>query len=50
MDHEVRITLRLPADLHEWLGLSGQLRPQVPEILHRLEAGRGSDSTDDQPP
>ncbi|SDN10756.1 Arc-like DNA binding domain-containing protein [Streptomyces wuyuanensis] len=52
MDHEVRITLRLPADLHEWLVSQAKSarRSLNSEILHRLEAGRGSDSADDQSP
>ncbi|MFE7399725.1 Arc family DNA-binding protein [Streptomyces sp. NPDC057557] len=52
MDHEVRITLRLPADLHEWLVAQAKSarRSLNSEILHRLEAGRGDVSADDQSP
>ncbi|MER6105873.1 Arc family DNA-binding protein [Streptomyces sp. NPDC001832] len=52
MEHEVRITLRLPADLHEWLTTQAKSarRSLNSEILHRLEAGRGNISTDDQSP
>ncbi|MER6749257.1 Arc family DNA-binding protein [Streptomyces fungicidicus] len=39
MDHEVRITLRLPADLHSWLVAQAKSarRSLNSEILHRLE-------------
>ncbi|MEU7488400.1 Arc family DNA-binding protein [Streptomyces sp. NPDC042319] len=49
MDHEVRITLRLPADLHEWLVAQAKRgrRSLNSEIIHRLEAGRGDVPTDD---
>ncbi|MFE2039533.1 Arc family DNA-binding protein [Streptomyces sp. NPDC059477] len=52
MDHEVRITLRLPADLHEWLATQARSarRSLNSEILHRLEDRRGNDSADDQSP
>ncbi|MFE2182872.1 Arc family DNA-binding protein [Streptomyces sp. NPDC059455] len=46
----MRITLRLPADLHEWLVSEAKSarRSLNSEILHRLEVGRGDDSPDDQ--
>jgi predicted HicB family RNase H-like nuclease len=52
MDHEVRITLRLSADLHEWLASEAKSarRSLNSEILHRLEVGHGDDSADDQSP
>ncbi|MEV0966719.1 Arc family DNA-binding protein [Streptomyces sp. NPDC049910] len=52
MDQEVRITLRLPADLHEWLASQAKSarRSLNSEILHRLEVGRGDHSADDQSP
>ncbi|MER7819051.1 Arc family DNA-binding protein [Streptomyces sp. NPDC096153] len=52
MDHEVRITLRLPADLHERLASQAKSarRSLNSEILHQLEARSGSDSADDQTP
>jgi predicted HicB family RNase H-like nuclease len=53
MDHEeVRITLRLPADLHAWLVSEAKhaRRSLNSQIVHRLEAGRGNDSADDQSP
>ncbi|MGI5460755.1 Arc family DNA-binding protein [Streptomyces sp. CA-249302] len=52
MDHEVRITLRLPADLHTWLTAQAKSarRSLNSEILHRLEAPRCDVSVDDQSP
>ncbi|WFB09452.1 Arc family DNA-binding protein [Streptomyces sp. LX-29] len=49
MDHEVRITLRLPADLHTWLTSEARVarRSLNSEILHRLEVGRGNTPADD---
>ncbi|MBZ9645221.1 Arc family DNA-binding protein [Streptomyces sp. PSKA30] len=51
MDHEVRITLRLPADLHAWLVTQAKSsrRSLNSEIVYRLEGERavtevGSDS------
>ncbi|WP_328666503.1 Arc family DNA-binding protein [Streptomyces sp. NBC_00322] len=50
MDHEVRITLRLPADLHAWLTTQAKSarRSLNSEILHRLEAERGTPFADDE--
>ncbi|MBZ4014411.1 Arc family DNA-binding protein [Streptomyces purpurogeneiscleroticus] len=52
MDHEARITLRLPADLHEWLAAEAKRahRSLNSEIVHRLEAGRGDVPADDESP
>ncbi|MBJ7906226.1 Arc family DNA-binding protein [Streptomyces sp. DSM 110735] len=52
MDEERRITLRLPADLHEWLTAQARSarRSLNSEIVHRLEAGLGNASADDQSP
>ncbi|MEV6132911.1 Arc family DNA-binding protein [Streptomyces violaceusniger] len=52
MDHEVRITLRLPADLHAWLVSEAKRahRSLNSEILHRLEVGRGDISADNESP
>ncbi|WP_328900291.1 Arc family DNA-binding protein [Streptomyces sp. NBC_00441] len=49
---EVRITLRLPADLHTWLASEAKRarRSLNSEILHRLEVGRGDVSTGEQSP
>lgn len=43
MDQEVRITLRLPADLHAWLVAQAKSarRSLNSEILYRLERERG---------
>ncbi|MBT2525280.1 Arc family DNA-binding protein [Streptomyces sp. ISL-99] len=48
MDHEVRITLRLPADLHAWLAAQAKSarRSLNSEIVHRLEVERGSPLAD----
>ncbi|MET7335272.1 Arc family DNA-binding protein [Nonomuraea sp. NPDC005650] len=50
MDHEVRITLRLPADLHAWLISQAKAarRSLNSEILHRLETSRSGPTTDDE--
>ncbi|MFJ9004420.1 Arc family DNA-binding protein [Streptomyces canus] len=42
MDHEVRITLRLPAELHAWLVAQAKStrRSLNSEIVYRLESGR----------
>jgi predicted HicB family RNase H-like nuclease len=52
VDHEVRITLRLPADLHAWLVSQAKAarRSLNSEILHRLETSRGEPATDDESP
>jgi predicted HicB family RNase H-like nuclease len=52
MDDEVRITLRLPADLHAWLTAQAKAarRSLNAEILHRLEGQRGTVSTNDKSP
>jgi predicted HicB family RNase H-like nuclease len=52
MDHEIRITLRLPADLHAWLVAQAKSarRSLNSEIVHRLEVERGSVSTDAESP
>ncbi|MFE4534870.1 Arc family DNA-binding protein [Streptomyces scopuliridis] len=52
MDQEVRITLRLPADLHAWLVSQAKSarRSLNSEIVHRLEVGRGADGADDESP
>ncbi|WP_329099338.1 Arc family DNA-binding protein [Streptomyces sp. NBC_01439] len=49
MDHEVRITLRLPADLHAWLVAHAKSarRSLNSEILCRLEAERAAPVADD---
>ncbi|MFC9913603.1 Arc family DNA-binding protein [Streptomyces sp. NPDC059862] len=48
MDHEVRITLRLPADLHEWLVAQAKSarRSLNSEIVYRLEGERAAAETD----
>jgi predicted HicB family RNase H-like nuclease len=52
MDHEKRITLRLPADLHEWLVAQAKSarRSLNSEIVHRLEVERGGPVADDESP
>ncbi|MFE1247531.1 Arc family DNA-binding protein [Streptomyces sp. NPDC058735] len=53
MNHEeVRITLRLPADLHAWLITVAKRdrRSLNSEIVHRLEVGRDDTPADDQSP
>ncbi|MDX3539572.1 Arc family DNA-binding protein [Streptomyces sp. MB09-01] len=48
MDDEVRITLRLPADLHSWLVTQAKSarRSLNSEIVHRLEVERGTPTAD----
>ncbi|MFD4864840.1 Arc family DNA-binding protein [Streptomyces sp. NPDC058412] len=48
MDDEVRITLRLPADLHSWLAAQAKSarRSLNSEIVHRLETERGTPPAD----
>ncbi|MBC9711424.1 Arc family DNA-binding protein [Streptomyces sp. TRM66268-LWL] len=50
MGQEVRITLRLPSDLHEWLVVEAKSarRSLNSEILHRLESTRDDASDSDQ--
>ncbi|MFF0643104.1 Arc family DNA-binding protein [Streptomyces tendae] len=50
MDEEKRITLRLPADLHEWLAAQAKYarRSLNSEIVYRLEAERAVVGGDDQ--
>ena len=53
MNHEeVRITLRLPADLHAWIVTVAKRdrRSLNSEIVHRLEVGRDNAPADDQSP
>ncbi|MET8812221.1 toxin-antitoxin system HicB family antitoxin [Streptomyces sp. NPDC004549] len=52
MDEEKRITLRLPADLHERLVAQAKLarRSLNSEIVYRLEAGCGSAPAGEQSP
>jgi predicted HicB family RNase H-like nuclease len=52
MDHEVRITLRLPADLHAWLVAQAKSahRSLNSEIVYRLEGERGAVSADAESP
>ncbi|MET8676953.1 Arc family DNA-binding protein [Streptomyces sp. NPDC004647] len=52
MDDEVRITLRLPADLHSWLAAQAKSarRSLNSEILHRLEVGRAAPVAEDESP
>ncbi|MEU2678358.1 MULTISPECIES: Arc family DNA-binding protein [unclassified Streptomyces] len=50
MNHEeVRITLRLPAELHAWLAAVARRdrRSLNSEIVHRLEVERDNVSADD---
>ncbi|MFE0692870.1 Arc family DNA-binding protein [Streptomyces sp. NPDC058869] len=48
MDHESRITLRLPSDLHAWLVTQAKAahRSLNSEILHRLESERAASRED----
>nr|WP_267882602.1 Arc family DNA-binding protein [Streptomyces griseus] len=48
MDEEKRITLRLPADLHEWLAAEAKSarRSLNSEIVYRLEAERDTAASD----
>lgn len=52
MDREVRITLRLPADLHAWLvgEAKSSRRSLNSEILHRLEVERDATAEHDERP
>jgi len=52
MDQEVRITLRLPEDLHAWLAAQAKSarRSLNSEILHRLEVGHSKTATDTESP
>ncbi|TVZ95013.1 Arc family DNA-binding protein [Streptomyces sp. BK340] len=52
MDHEVRITLRLPADIHEWLVAQAKSarRSLNSEIVYRLEGERASGEADSESP
>jgi predicted HicB family RNase H-like nuclease len=48
--HEVRITLRIPEELHTWLTSQAKSarRSLNSEILHRLEADRPGTPADDE--
>ncbi|MFC9954670.1 Arc family DNA-binding protein [Streptomyces prasinus] len=48
MDEDKRITLRLPADLHEWLAAQAKSarRSLNSEIVYRLEVERDATVTD----
>ncbi|MGW6505672.1 Arc family DNA-binding protein [Nonomuraea angiospora] len=48
----MRITLRLPADLHTWLVAQAKAahRSLNSEILHRLEISRSGPTTNDDSP
>ncbi|MFJ8850796.1 Arc family DNA-binding protein [Streptomyces sp. NPDC102437] len=52
MDHEVRVTLRLPADLHARLveEAKSARRSLNSEIVHRLESGRVATGMDSESP
>ena len=52
MDEEKRITLRLPADLHEWLAAQAKSarRSLNSEIVYRLEGERDAAAAGDQSP
>ncbi|MEU0579486.1 Arc family DNA-binding protein [Streptomyces griseoincarnatus] len=52
MDEEKRITLRLPADLHEWLTAQAKSarRSLNSEIIHRLEVERDAVVADAESP
>ncbi|WP_030542664.1 Arc family DNA-binding protein [Streptomyces albus] len=52
MDEEKRITLRLPADLHEWLVAQARSarRSLNSEIVYRLEAERDAAVADAESP
>ena len=52
MDHEVRITLRLPADLHAWLvdQAKSARRSLNSEIVYRLEGDRVGAEADNGSP
>jgi len=52
MDQEVRITLRLPEDLHAWLAAQAKSarRSLNSEIVHLLEVALGTHVVDADPP
>ncbi|MEU5715708.1 Arc family DNA-binding protein [Streptomyces sp. NPDC020403] len=52
MDHESRITLRLPADLHAWLVAQAKTahRSLNSEIIYRLEGERAGAQADGESP
>ncbi|MER7519341.1 hypothetical protein [Streptomyces sp. NPDC126499] len=52
MTDEVRITLRLPADLHAWLVAQAKLgrRSLNSEIVFRLDGDRSVGASDDESP
>ncbi|MEU9923655.1 Arc family DNA-binding protein [Streptomyces griseoluteus] len=52
MDEGKRITLRLPADLHEWLVAQARStrRSLNSEIVYRLEVGRDAAVADPESP
>ncbi|WP_392967677.1 Arc family DNA-binding protein [Streptomyces sp. LN245] len=52
MDHETRITLRLPSDLHAWLVAQAKAahRSLNSEIVHRLEGERAADQAGAESP
>ncbi|MER5943021.1 Arc family DNA-binding protein [Streptomyces sp. NPDC001928] len=52
MDHEVRITLRLPADLHAWLVAQAKStrRSLNSEIVYRLESERAASEAGGESP
>ncbi|MFJ6938625.1 Arc family DNA-binding protein [Streptomyces sp. NPDC101132] len=52
MNHESRITLRLPADLHTWLVTQAKAahRSLNSEIVHRLEVERATVEADAESP
>lgn len=52
MDEDKRITLRLPADLHEWLAAQAKSarRSLNSEIVYRLEVERDAAMADAESP
>ncbi|MFJ5263870.1 Arc family DNA-binding protein [Streptomyces sp. NPDC088387] len=52
MDAETKITLRLPADLHQWLASQAKSarRSLNSEIIYRLEGERAADKADSKSP
>jgi predicted HicB family RNase H-like nuclease len=52
MNDETKITLRLPADLHQWLTAQAKSarRSLNSEIVHRLECERAAAVADDESP
>ena len=52
MNDEVKITLRLPADLHQWLTAQAKAarRSLNSEIVHRLEVERDTTVADAESP